>query len=344
MNRIVFLITIFIILVLKFPLFAQFEEQISGNQIQKALDEGGTLYEINGEKYIYKKVKIFSIIPNTAKDVFQYTKYSFRLENFTNIMAMGLGTTALVFADQPIIDGAQTFGRFIGLAGTNNVTNLSPIEKVPLWVPTDFPAALYYLGDGITEIGINAGFYAYGYIKNDARAKQTAIQLTEGLLAMGFITQVLKHVTGRQSPFTATMDGGRWDWFPNQIEYQKAVPHYDAFPSGHLATAMMTVSIINMNYPEKKIVLPLGYTLMTLLGYQMLNNGVHWISDYPLALSIGYTCAKIAVARGRYKVVENEVVNGIEIIKHSKKFNENIQFLPALNYKSFGIGLRYFIN
>ena len=90
---------------------------------------------------------------------------------------------------------------------------------------------------------------------------------------------------------------GDWHPFPNPGKYQKSVSNYDAFPSGHLATAMATITILAGNYPDNKYIKPVGYSLMGLLGYAMLNNGVHWISDYPLAIAIGYTCGKIAVSR-----------------------------------------------
>ena len=41
---------------------------------------------------------------------------------------------------------------------------------------------------------------------------------------------------------------------------------------------------------------------MGLLGYSMLNNGVHWASDYPIGIAIGYAFAKIAVRNGRTRV------------------------------------------
>jgi hypothetical protein len=39
--------------------------------------------------------------------------------------------------------------------------------------------------------------------------------------------------------------------------------------------------------------------MMALLGFQMMNNDVHWASDYPLAIAIGYGLGKHAVSRGR---------------------------------------------
>jgi hypothetical protein len=61
---------------------------------------------------------------------------------------------------------------------------------------------------------------------------------------------------------------------------------------------MVTVTVIADNYPKHHYIQPVDYSLMGLLGYAMLNNGVHWASDYPLGIAIGYAYAKIAVRHG----------------------------------------------
>ncbi len=38
---------------------------------------------------------------------------------------------------------------------------------------------------------------------------------------------------------------------------------------------------------------------MVPLMFQMVNNGVHWWSDYPLGLFIGYTVGKVVAGRWR---------------------------------------------
>ena len=40
---------------------------------------------------------------------------------------------------------------------------------------------------------------------------------------------------------------------------------------------------------------------MTLLAFQMLNNEVHWASDYPLAIGIGYSIGQIISQRERHR-------------------------------------------
>jgi hypothetical protein len=116
------------------------------------------------------------------------------------------------------------------------------------------------------------------------------------------------------------------------------VPHYDAFPSGHLSTAMMTTTIISLNYPEYKFIKPLCYTLMGLCGFQMLNNGVHWMSDYPLALAIGYSFGKIAVARGRMQEVKDNK-NKLSS-EHKQKIIKSFDIHPTyLGYGAAGLSL-----
>ena len=119
----------------------------------------------------------------------------------------------------------------------------------------------------------------------------------------------------------------RWDFFPNQIEYHKYVSSYDAFPSGHLAAFMSTLTVITENYPEYPIIKPIGYTLMTLLSIQMMNNGVHWASDYPLSIAMGYYLGKIAVDNGRKtKIESNESTYQIEPFINSKLIGLNCTY------------------
>ncbi len=146
-----------------------------------------------------------------------------------------------------------------------------------------------YLGDGRPQFGLAAGFAVYGLAAGDHRALATGSQTVEAILACGIVVQVLKHITGRESPFTATKTRGNWDFFPNQIEYHKHVPKYDAYPSGHIATALATVTVVAENYPEWKWVRPAGYVIVGCIGISMANTGIHWYSDYPLGLALGYS-------------------------------------------------------
>jgi hypothetical protein len=146
-----------------------------------------------------------------------------------------------------------------------------------------------YLGDGKVQFGISLAFLAYGFAFNNNRAIRTASQTVEVILATGGIVQLLKHTTGRQSPNRATTTTGRWDFFPNQVEYMKHTPAYDAFPSGHIATALATLQVIIENYPEQKWIQYVGYPIIGSIAVGLVATSIHWWSDIPLGMAIGYS-------------------------------------------------------
>ena len=84
--------------------------------------------------------------------------------------------------------------------------------------------------------------------------------------------------------FVSTRPGGRWDLFPNQIDYAKHVPHYDAYPSGHVTTLLATVTVVIENYPEWWWARPVGYAAVAGLAISMGNTGIHWYSDYSFGM------------------------------------------------------------
>lgn len=150
-----------------------------------------------------------------------------------------------------------------------------------------------YFGDGRSLFTVSAVFGAYGLSCGDQRALRTGSQLVEVILSGGLAVQLLKHITGRERPSDASVPTGRWRFLPNQMEYMKHVPRYDAFPSGHIESAVATVTVVAENYPEWKWVRPVGYSACVLLAIGLVNNGIHWYSDYPLGISLGYTFGMI---------------------------------------------------
>ena len=261
----------------------------------------------NGESYIYQKPHAFQWAGRLPHDMVQFGKTSFKKENLVTVGAILAVTGAMVLVDQEMLDGTKLFAKNIGVSADNGQKKIANFSvgktghslALPIFVPTNFNTGMYFLGDGLTHVTAMTGFWVYGKVAHNYRALQTSSQLLECLFATGIVTQTLKHLTGRESPYTATAPGGKWRFFPNQKEYATHVPHYDAFPSGHLATLIGTVTIIADNYPEYRFVRPVGYTLCGMLAFAMVNNGVHWISDYPLGLAIGYTISKAIVADGR---------------------------------------------
>ncbi len=263
-----------------------------------------------GVTWHYDRPRPLQWLYHIPRDIGEVPGYAFRKKNVP-VLAGIVGSTAVLYlADQALLDAVQRGGRSLGLDPTATQRNLFrlPFHIGSVNLPIEFNApdnvnsAFYFLGDGWTHLTIASSFWAYGLIGRDNRALQTSSELGEAILSTGVVVQVLKHLTGRQSPYVSTRPRGEWDLFPKYNDYQHFVPNYDAFPTGHLATAMATVTVIADNYPEYHFIRPVGYGLMTLLGLSMLNNGVHWASDYPLGIAMGYAFAKVAVAHGRTRV------------------------------------------
>ena len=295
-----------------------------------------------GVTWHYDKPKPFEWAYHIPRDLGQFPGYAFRRENKETLIEIAAGSVALWVADQAIVDWSQDFGKFIGLKAASTQKTLVYIPfsigsaNLPFEfnVPDNLNSTFYFLGDGWTHLTVASSFWIYGGIRKDNRALRTSSQLGEAIFSTGLVVQAMKRLTGRQSPYVATKDRGEWHLFPSYNTYQNFVPNYDAFPTGHLATAMATVTVIAENYPEYRFVRPVGYGLMGLLGYSMLNNGVHWASDYPVGIALGYAFAKIAVRNGRTRVGQPEAADpaahgtGFQLLPHPKPWYRRGLFSP----------------
>ena len=248
--------------------------------------------------------QLFDFLRYQVADQKQFLEMTFRGDALWGWAGMTAATGALIFTDDRSYRGTRRVGDRLGIPHTSQQKTFAKIDvpftkyKWKLGGPYDLGTDLYFLGDGITHAAIAAYFLTYGLAEDDDRALRTSSQLAEAIISNGIAVQVLKHVTGRENPDTETVRNGRWRFFPNQRDYARHVNEYDAFPSGHLSTAMVTVTVIAENYPDNHWVWPAGSVLMTALSFQMVNNGVHWWSDYPLALYMGWAFGKIAAGRG----------------------------------------------
>lgn len=286
----------------------------------------------NGKTLSYPKPKLFGFITNLPKDAGGIVSTAFKKESIKPWLIVAGSTAILLLADEAVMDGVHKFSKNINLSPEEEYKNLISFKEVRiLKAPKNINTALYQLGQGFPSLLLGAGLLTYGKINNDYRAMSTASQLAESFILMGVGTQLLKRISGRETPGHATVRGGKWRPFPSFSDYQNHTPIYDAFPSGHLATLMSTVTVLTENYPEKKWIKPTGYVITGLVGYAMINTDVHWVSDYPLALALGYLCAKQVAKSNR--IVENG---------KSKSFTNSITYtighangriMPGIIYK-----------
>ncbi len=237
-----------------------------------------TAPEANGVAASADSLGVFDMVTNLPTDWYNWSKQTFTTDNIPLISALGVMTAAMVVTDYELWQPAKKI-----YAKSQLVRDVSD--------------RFVDVGDGKFQFGLAVGFGLYGAIFSDKLALRTASQVTEVILACGTVVQLLKHITGRESPFTATTRTGNWTLFPNQIEYHKHVPHYDAFPSGHIATAMATMIVISENYPKQKWIKYIGYPAVALVGVGLTTTSIHWVSDFPLGLALGYSFGMLVAHR-----------------------------------------------
>ncbi len=267
-----------------------------------------------GKTLVYKKQKPFSFITNIPRDFASIAKASVQRNAIKPWIFVAASSAALIAIDQALLDGVVRFSDKVGLErkeSYNNVLSIGSADLIKL--PRNLNTGIYQLGQGFPSLLISGGLFLHGKIKNDYRSLSTANQLAETFVLMGVYTQIIKRTTGRETPDVATQSGGKWRPFPSFGNYQSNTPFYDAFPSGHMATMISTITILNLNYPEMRWIKPVGYSIAGLVGFAMMNNKVHWAGDYPMAFALGYLCAKQVVKRHQ-RIIEK----GVTAAKKSK--------------------------
>ena len=212
---------------------------------------------------------LFDMITNLPSDWRDWSLQTFQLKNWPYAALITASTAAMIVYDN------QMWKPFQKLYDQNQTVHTLSDDFV-------------FMGDGKFQFGLAGIFAGYGVIAGDKRALRTASQVCEVILAAGGVVQLLKHLTGRESPIVTTTPTGRWQFFPNQIQYAEHVPHYDAFPSGHLTTSLATLIVIANNYPEQTWIRPLGYVACAGITLGLVSSSIHWWSDFPLAIALGY--------------------------------------------------------
>ncbi len=261
------------------------------------------------------KISLLSVVTDMPKTSLDGLKTSFSKDSLP-YWGLILGSTAVLYHyDEDILRDIQYSGRKMGLGNGDNTHALFEVGPWPVRFPTDAGSAMYFLGDGITHFTIAGSLLGYGYFSENNRPYNTGLQIFHGIAVSTFFSQLLKRSFGRESPYVKTKDFGAWRPFPTFSQYGDDTPKYDAMPSGHIMTATLTFTILIENYPEHTYWLrPLEITWLTLLGYQMVNNGVHWASDYPLGIAMGYVFGKAAAKLGQNKPDTEESDNQVSWI------------------------------
>lgn len=192
-------------------------------------------------------------------------------------------TTALIYVDEDVDEWAR------------------PLKQKHQWINKSSPF--------ISEFGSNYGIYsviASGLVSaafKREKGVQTSLLATQAMITSGIWAQIIKQLTGRERPkasyIFSHIQGGRWHGIFSK--YFDVSPDdrsrfsYDAFPSGHTATAFSIATVYATQYKDIKIVPVLFYSAATLVGVSRLTEHEHWSSDVFVGALLGYLSGKQVV-------------------------------------------------
>lgn len=256
------------------------------------------IFIYHGDTLAFERPNLFHNLGGIPSDMWQIAKSPFKRKSLLPLVVIAASSGILIWQDQNILNGVRHFSDQIGLNPDTHYNDVVKLGKTKvLRIPKNLNTALYQLGQGGSSLMLAGGMWIYGKIWNDWRAMDAAYDIAETFVTMGVTTQVLKRISGRESPFQRTISGGKWRPFPSFAKFQNHTSNYDAFPSGHLASLVATITVLANDYPEKKWILPVGCTVAAACSFAMMNTEVHWAGDYPLAIAIGYLSGKITTWR-----------------------------------------------
>ncbi|HKI78423.1 MAG TPA: phosphatase PAP2 family protein [Ignavibacteriaceae bacterium] len=250
------------------------------------------------------------MITKVPKDIYEFSGSALNSNQIPLFAGLAAATGALYLIDRE------------GWNFNKRLFDTSPPFHTFSDIGVDFGNETYHL--------ILAGvFAAYGLADDNSRALKTASNVVEALIASGISVQIFKRIFGRESPELSTQNSGYWKLFPNLAEYQRHQPKYYAYPSGHITTLTATVTVLANNYPEVKWIKPVGYAMIAICGMGLVSRGMHWYSDLPMGIFLGYTFG-------------NLIAPEIKINNDENNISENsIKFSPFLFSKDIGLAISY---
>ncbi|MDD8019202.1 MAG: phosphatase PAP2 family protein [Bacteroidota bacterium] len=261
------------------------------------------------------QVQEYNFFANIGNNLSEQAQAPFKISN-EQAMWIGGGavvTITLITLDQKI----------------DNV--FSPLDRHYRFVRRTSPQLTEF--GGFRGIVATGAFGLYSIIWNDKRAQHTTLLITEALITSGIWTRIGKMIFSRERPSASYefshQQGGEWHWFTGYFKQGFETPaQWDAFPSGHTATAFAIASVVSEEYSDYALVAPIAYTIASGVGVTRLIEHAHWASDVFAGGVIGYLCGK-QVARQHDKIchpgeidtnVSLGVINDQPALQFSLKF------------------------
>lgn len=199
----------------------------------------------------------------------------------------------------------------------------------------------------VTEFGANYGllslgaFAGYSLFFNDRKAQETSFLAFEAFLTSSVWVVGIKWLTSRQRPSaqeeSQSAAGGKWS---GPVAYfrtnpKKSITNYDAFPSGHTATAFSIATVIAKQYDQTLFVPILSYAAASIVGITRIGESTHWASDVFVGAVLGYLSATQIVHNNPSQYTRDHRVRNKFLSKVKTSFTLGMyESSPALVFKA----------
>ncbi|MFZ4592302.1 MAG: phosphatase PAP2 family protein [Ignavibacteria bacterium] len=199
----------------------------------------------------------------------------------------------------------------------------------------------------VTEFGANYGllslgaFAGYSLFFNDRKAQETSFLAFEAFLTSSVWVVGIKWITSRQRPSaqeeSQSAAGGKWS---GPVAYfrtnpKKSITNYDAFPSGHTATAFSIATVIAKQYDQTLFVPILSYAAASIVGITRIGESTHWASDVFVGAVLGYLSATQIVHNNPSQYTRDHRVRNKFLSKVKTSFTLGMyESSPALLFKA----------
>lgn len=159
-----------------------------------------------------------------------------------------------------------------------------------------FPYILLMVGN-FWHIIAGIVIYWIGKRKNNTLLIGSGLAGIQAVLSTVYVNTIQKMISGRrgplhfvgeilrETPFIRTKDplDFQFDFWNHSFQDGRFF-----WPSGHTATIMAFVTTLVYYFPERKWIAWVGYPLVLMMGFALVDGNFHWTSDVVAGLLIGY--------------------------------------------------------
>lgn len=148
---------------------------------------------------------------------------------------------------------------------------------------------------GVYSLSTLGGFYLVGELSGNPHGRKVALNGVKAFLISGLVARIPKVLAGRHRPYQ--------DDPPNHWLWEGPGFKYNSFVSGHATASFAVATVIAREYPDRKWIGWLSYSIASLCSLSRIHDNKHWASDVFAGALLGYSIGRLVSADRNWKPV-----------------------------------------